>query len=234
MNPPKFPPKLAGPHCNSAGLAAMVNAAPDFMVENQPGRTRSIQFCARYRHVVRGAQPAAAGYAACKRWRRDDREFPRRCTGGEKRDVESHGMKYVSIRGAGMTSPSNAQVVQFLDLVRNNPGAKIFCCTGKRGADPRRDGGRLPHRRATQVGGGKPWPEMNQFHYDHFWLPQLQRYVTRCRIVATITVFQRLCRTPVFCGHRCRRPPRRGDCSGSGSGAVTKINLIGRHRRRPP
>ena len=49
-------------------------------------------------------------------------------------EVESLGMKYVSIPWSGSSYPSSSQVVQFLDLVRANPQAKIFVHC-KRGAD---------------------------------------------------------------------------------------------------
>ena len=94
----------------------------------------------------------------------------------EKRQVESLGMKYVGIPWSGHDEPSSAQVVEFLDLIRANPKAKIFVHC-KRGAD--RTGVMVAAYRVAV--DHKPVAEavsgMHQFHYDWFWLPQLERYV---------------------------------------------------------
>ena len=129
--------------------------------------------------LYRGGQPALAGLKALQHmgvtiivnFRNEPKE-----TAAEQREVESLGMKYVSIPWSGRDNPSSAQVVQFLDLVRTNPQAKIFVHC-QRGAD--RTGVMIAaYRIAVEH---KPVndavAEMRQFHYDHFWLPQLERYV---------------------------------------------------------
>jgi hypothetical protein len=85
-------------------------------------------------------------------------------------------MKYVGIPWSGSDYPSDAKVLQFLDLVRANPQTKVFVHC-KRGAD--RTGTMIAayriaveHKTVTEAVS-----EMHQFHYDHFFLPHLQRYV---------------------------------------------------------
>ena len=129
--------------------------------------------------LYRGAQPSTRGFVTLQHMGvgiivnfRDERGE----TASEKREVESLGMKYVGIPWSGRDEPSDAQVVQFLDLVRTNPQTKIFVHC-RRGAD----------RTGTMVAAYRivvqhepvsvAVAEMNQYHYSHFWLPQLQSYV---------------------------------------------------------
>ena len=129
--------------------------------------------------LYRGAQPSPAGFGALQQMGVaivvNFREEPGE-TAIEERDVESMGMRYVNIPWSGRDNPSNAQIAQFLDLLRANPQTKIFVrCL--RGAD--RTGTMVAsYRIAVQHQPvGQAVSEMHQFHYDHFWLPQLQRYV---------------------------------------------------------
>jgi protein-tyrosine phosphatase len=128
--------------------------------------------------LYRGAQPTPDGFAALQRTGvtivvnfRDDEEARR-----EKREVESFGMKYVAIPWSGRRDPSTAQIVQFLDLVRDNPQATIFVHC-KRGAD--RTGTMVAAYRVAveHSSTADAVAEMLRFHYDYLWLPQLQRYV---------------------------------------------------------
>lgn len=141
--------------------------------------------------LYRGAQPTPAGFAALQRtgvgivvnFRNDDEA--RR----EKREVEALGMKYVAIPWSGRQKPSTAQIVQFLDLVRNNPQATIFVHC-KRGAD--RTGTMVAaYRIAVEHSStADAVAEMLRFHYDYLLLPQLQRYVASLpRLLQTDTRF---------------------------------------------
>ena len=129
--------------------------------------------------LYRGAQPSSTGFSALHQmgvgivvnFRNEAQE-----TSAEQREVESLGMKYVGIPWSGRDNPSDAQVVQFLDLVRTNPQTKIFVHC-QRGAD--RTGTMVAaYRIAVQHQAVKDAvAEMHSFHYDHFFLPQLERYV---------------------------------------------------------
>ena len=161
----------------SAARPAWPQAAND-----GPGRVEGIQNWAhvtRPRFAPEGAQPSSAGYKALQQMGVgivvDFRDEPREIA-SENKDVEALGMKYISIPWSGSSKPSTIQVVQFLDLVRANPQAKIFVHC-KRGAD--RTGVMVAAYRIVveHQGVGDAVAEMHQFHYDHFWLPQLERYV---------------------------------------------------------
>jgi len=129
--------------------------------------------------LYRGAQPSSEGFNALRAMGvamvvnfRDEASE----TSSEKREVESLGMKYVGIPWSGSDYPSNAQVLEFLDLVRTNPQVKIFVHC-KRGAD--RTGTMIAaYRIAVEHKAlAEAVSEMHAFHYDHFFLPQLERYV---------------------------------------------------------
>lgn len=129
--------------------------------------------------LYRGAQPSPDGFKELHHmgigivvnFRNEAEE-----TSTEKGEVESLGMKYVGIPWSGRDNPSDAQIVQFLDLVRDNPKIKIFVHC-QRGAD--RTGTMVAaYRVAVQHQSVKDAvSEMHSFHYDHFFLPQLERYV---------------------------------------------------------
>jgi tyrosine-protein phosphatase SIW14 len=129
--------------------------------------------------LYRGGQPSAAGFAALQKMGittvvnfRDERDE----IAAEKREVEGLGMKFVSIPWSGSDNPSDKQVVQFLDLMHDNPQAKVFVHC-KRGAD--RTGTMVAAYRIAieRKDVSSAIDEMHDYHYAHFMLPQLQRYV---------------------------------------------------------
>lgn len=142
--------------------------------------------------LFRGAQPSVAGFTQLRdmgvgiivNFRDEAGE-----TADEKKQIESLGMKYVGIPWSGRQNPSNAQIIQFLDLVRANPQAKIFVHC-QRGAD--RTGTMIAAYRIAveHQTVAKAVSEMHQFHYDHFWLPQLERYIDSLpQLLQTDTLF---------------------------------------------
>lgn len=129
--------------------------------------------------LYRGAQPTAEGFKTLRNMGvaivvnfRDEAGE----TTHEEREVESLGMKYVGIPWSAVGNPKEAQVVQFLDLVRANPQAKIFVHC-RRGAD--RTGTMVAAYRVAveHKAPADAVSEMYQYHYAHFLLPHLQRYV---------------------------------------------------------
>jgi protein tyrosine/serine phosphatase len=129
--------------------------------------------------LYRGAQPSATGFETLQRigvsivvnFREEAGETAR-----EKREVEALGMRYVGIPWSGRHTPTDSEVTEFLDLVRNNPHVKIFVHC-QRGAD--RTGTMIAVYRIAVEHKSVPEAvsEMYQFHYAHFWLPGLQKYI---------------------------------------------------------
>jgi protein tyrosine phosphatase (PTP) superfamily phosphohydrolase (DUF442 family) len=129
--------------------------------------------------LFRGAQPNAAGFTTLHgmgvsivvNFRNEDDE-----RASEQRQVEAAGMKYIGIPWRGEDQPSNKQVMEFLDLVRGNPDAKIFVHC-KAGAD--RTGVMVAAYRIAveHKSADDAVAEMHQYHYHHFMLPHLERYV---------------------------------------------------------
>jgi protein tyrosine phosphatase (PTP) superfamily phosphohydrolase (DUF442 family) len=129
--------------------------------------------------LYRGAQPSEEGFktlhnlgvAIVVNFRDESGE-----TSHEKREVEALGMKYVGIPWNAIGDPTDAEVVKFLDLVRANPQAKIFVHC-RRGAD--RTGTMVAAYRVAieHKAPNDAVSEMYQYHYAHFLLPHLQRYI---------------------------------------------------------
>ena len=130
-------------------------------------------------HLYRGAQPQPAAYAELKtlgidtivRFNPEGQDMA-----AEKSQVESLGMKFVSLPWSGLGEPTREQVVSFLSLLRDNPDAKIFVHC-RLGAD--RTGVMVALYRLTfsRWDAARAVAEMHAFHYHHLLLPHLQRYV---------------------------------------------------------
>jgi tyrosine-protein phosphatase SIW14 len=130
-------------------------------------------------NLYRGGQPTSDGFNALHtqgvgiviNLREDRSEVV-----SEKRQVESLGMKFIGIPWSANHEPSSDQIVEFLDLLRANPGTKIFVHC-RRGAD--RTGVMIAtyriaveHKRVAEAVS-----EMRRYHYDWFFRPQLKRYI---------------------------------------------------------
>jgi len=129
-------------------------------------------------NLYRGAQPSAGGFAELKKlgvgivvnFRDEPSEQTR-----EQRTAEALGMRYVGIGWNARKEPTDAQVAEFLHLVRANPQSKIFVhCHW--GAD--RSGVMVATYRIAEEHwtAEQALAEMKAFHL-HFWLPHLKRYV---------------------------------------------------------
>jgi len=129
--------------------------------------------------LYRGAQPEPSAYAELKslgidtvvRFNPEGQDMA-----AEKNQVESLGMKFVSLPWSGLGEPTHEQVVSFLSLLRDNPDAKIFVHC-RLGAD--RTGVMVALYRLTfsHWDTAQALAEMHAFHYHHMLLPHLQRYV---------------------------------------------------------
>lgn len=165
-------------------LAAILVAAP--LAGVQVARSRSLEQPAGLPNfgrvtdmLYRGAQPnvqgfselQAMGVAIIVNFRDEPKEVA-----NERREVESLGIRYVSIPWSGVREPASGQVVEFLDLVRSNPQIRIFVHC-QRGAD--RTGVMIAAYRIAveHKTAAEAVSEMREFHYAHSWLPHLQRYV---------------------------------------------------------
>jgi tyrosine-protein phosphatase SIW14 len=80
--------------------------------------------------LYRGAQPREAGISELKLLgittivdlRGEDREK----LNWERKHAEALGMRFVQIPVSGWAAPTDEQLVQFLSLLRDNPGQKVF------------------------------------------------------------------------------------------------------------
>jgi protein tyrosine phosphatase (PTP) superfamily phosphohydrolase (DUF442 family) len=130
--------------------------------------------------LYRGAQPREVGLSELKilgittivDLRAEDREK----IDWERKHAESLGMRFINIPVSGWAPPSDEQVVQFLSLVRDNPGQKIFlhCRFG----DDRTGLFTAVYRIAIEK-----WPaaqatnEMYFFGFNGFWHPSMKIFV---------------------------------------------------------
>jgi len=129
-------------------------------------------------YLDRGAQPSTEGFAELKRLGvgivvnlRDDRGEEEK----EKRTVNLLGLGYVPIPWSALRVPTDAQMAEFLELVRKNPRTTIFvhCRLGED-----RTGVMIAAFRIAEENWTPPEAiaEMKAFHH-HFWLPHLDRYI---------------------------------------------------------
>jgi protein tyrosine phosphatase (PTP) superfamily phosphohydrolase (DUF442 family) len=128
--------------------------------------------------LYRGAQSSVEGFAELKQLGvgtvmnfRDEQSEQTK----ERRTAEALGMRYVGIGWNARKEPTDAQVAEFLHLLRANPQSKIFVhchwgadCSGVMVATYRIA---KEHWTAEQA-----LAEMKAFHL-HFWLPHLTHYV---------------------------------------------------------
>jgi protein tyrosine/serine phosphatase len=129
--------------------------------------------------LFRGAQPRTAGYDDLKhlgislvvdlRNHGEDSQH-------ERHEVESRGLRYVSIPTSFLHGPTLDQIAEFLLLVRGNPGQKVFVHC-QHGAD--RTGVMIASFRMAQ----EHWTpeqarrEMLAYHFHEFWLRAMSRTV---------------------------------------------------------
>jgi len=129
--------------------------------------------------LFRGAQPKKNGYAELKKLGVElvvsFREHPQQIS-QERRAVEGQGMRFISIPWESFAPASNAQVAEFLELLRANPGRKIFVHC-RRGAE--RTGVMLAAFRiaAQQWTPQQALDEMERFGFRGLFFRHLKKYV---------------------------------------------------------
>jgi tyrosine-protein phosphatase SIW14 len=130
--------------------------------------------------LYRGAQPREVGFSELKilgvativDLRQEDRET----IAWERKHVESLGMRFVHIPVDGWSPPSDEQVAQFLFLLRDNPGKKVFvhCRFG----DDRTSVFIAAYRMAMEKWSSEQaTKEMYFFGFNGFWHPSMKVFV---------------------------------------------------------
>lgn len=129
--------------------------------------------------LFRGGQPSSQGYRELKRMGIElviSFRHERGENSLERREVEAHGMRFVSLPWQAWETPTDEAVLHFLELIKSNPGTKIFVHC-QQGRD--RTGMMVALYRVAV----EHWcpasavSEMKAYHYHHFWFPQLESYV---------------------------------------------------------
>lgn len=129
--------------------------------------------------LYRGAQPAQKGFAELKRLGVTTVVNLRTGWQGstaERKEVETLGLRYVNIPVGGWSPPSNAQVAQFLSLVKNSDGQKVFvhCHFG----DDRTGVMIATYRIAVEHWtADQAVQEMRSFGFHYHWHSKMEAYV---------------------------------------------------------
>lgn len=129
--------------------------------------------------LYRGGQPRSEGYDQLRKMRIDivvNLNTTKKNVEREKTEVESRGMRYVSIPWSALSLPEDDQVAEFLRLLRDNPDKKIFVHC-RHGAD--RTGVMVAIFRIA-IQGWTPeqaLAEMERFNFHGFWYSHLKGYV---------------------------------------------------------
>ena len=129
--------------------------------------------------LYRGAQPTAEGFAQLKALGMETvvrLSLGEEGSTAEKSQVESLGMRFVSLPWSSMHDPPPEHVVAFLKFMRDHPDQKIFVHC-KAGSD--RTGVMVALYRIVfnHWSADQAVDEMKAFHYRYVFLPHLQAYV---------------------------------------------------------
>jgi tyrosine-protein phosphatase SIW14 len=131
-------------------------------------------------NLYRGAQPNEQGLEELKKLGIttivDLRAEDRPKADWEQKEAERLGIRFVHIPIEGFAPPTNAEIVQFLSLLRSDPQQKVFvhCMYGE---------DRTGVFIATYRMGIQKWPaqqairEMNSFGFNGFWHPAMKSFV---------------------------------------------------------
>ena len=130
--------------------------------------------------LYRGAQPKEIGFSELKKLgitiivdlRGEDREKIE----WERKLAESLGIRFVHIPVSGWSPPTDEQVIQFLSLLRSEPGQKVFvhCRFG----DDRTGVFTAVYRMAFEKWTAEQaMKEMYFFSFNGFWHPSMKSFI---------------------------------------------------------
>lgn len=166
-------PRAAQSSATAADPAAKIAPAEKIQIAGIPNAGKISE------SLYRGAQPKSEGFAALKKLSITtivDLRGERGEIAHERKEVEALGMRFVSIPSSGWSPPSDEHVAQFLSLLRDKPGEKIFvhCRFGED-----RTGVFIAAYRIA----GQHWTaddalnELYAFGFHGFWHPAMRTYV---------------------------------------------------------
>jgi protein tyrosine phosphatase (PTP) superfamily phosphohydrolase (DUF442 family) len=130
--------------------------------------------------LYRGGQPEKEGYEELKKLGVqvvvNFRQSSEQDNDAEQARVEGLGMRYVEIPWRGLDDPSNAQIAEFLRLLKDNPDKTIFyhCRRGAERTGVMTAAYRMAFQRWTPE---QALAEMEEFKFRGFWFRHLKRYV---------------------------------------------------------
>jgi tyrosine-protein phosphatase SIW14 len=131
--------------------------------------------------LFRGAQPSAKGLAELKKLGITtivDLRGNRGPVTREREQAESLGMHFIDIPVKGWSGPNNAQVAEFLKLLRQNPTQKIFvhCYYGSDRTGVMVAAYRMAQQNWTP---DQAIAEMDSFGFHYYLYPAMKSYVRR-------------------------------------------------------
>lgn len=131
--------------------------------------------------LFRGGQPKPEGIAELKKLGISlvvDLRMKGGSVDSEQKRVEAQGMRFVNIPAGNFRGPTHEQIAQFLKLLRDNPGQKIFvhCNLGNDRTGVMIAAYRMAEQHWTPK---QARDEMRAFHFHRQLLPSMNRTVAR-------------------------------------------------------
>jgi tyrosine-protein phosphatase SIW14 len=162
-----------------AGLAA-AELHSVLSYRNEKGSIEGVENFGRIdSQIYRGAQPTTDGFTRLRALGIGTvvrLSLGEEGAAAERASVEALGMRFVGLPWSTAHNPDDAQVVEFLNVVKAHPNEKIFVHC-KAGSD--RTGVFVATYRIAidHWSAERAIDEMNAFHYRYVFLPHLQSYV---------------------------------------------------------
>ncbi len=129
-------------------------------------------------NIFRGGQPSPSGFGSLKESGIDvviSFRHEKERAAAEKAILEHMGMKFINIPIGGYSAPTEAQVEEFLRILKESNGKRIFVHC-KRGAE--RTGVMLAcYRVSCGWTAEEGYQEMKKFRFRSFWYPHLKSFL---------------------------------------------------------